>query len=151
MPQTMLTVKGQPRANPDYLPEKTMEGRRHPALQTPGGGLREPPREDRGRRLDGQPARAVKTTVQLFGNAADTVRHIDMRQGDPSSPAAASPEPAAYASSRTASPARNVINAQWLVYDSILYQRRKERAAEAEQQAGSSPSETQPATGEERP
>ena len=47
--------------------------------------------------------------------------------------------------------ARNVINAQWLVYDSILYQRRKERAAEAEQRAGSSPSETQPATGEERP
>ena len=59
---------------------------------------------------------------------------------------------AAYASSKDGQPdARNVINAQWLVYDSILYQRRKERAAEAEQRAGSSPSETQPATGEERP
>ena len=58
---------------------------------------------------------------------------------------------AAYASSKDGQPdARNVINAQWLVYDSILYQRRKERAAEAEQRAGSSPSETQPATGEER-
>lgn len=89
--------------------------------------------------------------MQLFGNAADTVRRIDMRQGDPVIAGGSIAEPAAYASSKDGQPdARNVINAQWLVYDSILYQRRKERAAEAEQRAGSSPSETQPATGEER-
>ena len=97
------------------------------------------------------PRGPVKTTVQLFGNAADTVRRIDMRQGDPVIAGGSIAEPAAYASSKDGQPdARNVINAQWLVYDSILYQRRKERAAEAEQRAGSSPSETQPATGEER-
>ena len=138
MPQTMLTVRGNLGANPDYLPEKTMEdGAILPSklqavvyenrrVRTADGGWTDDPRGP------------VKTTVQLFGNAADTVRRID--------------EPAAYASSKDGQPdARNVINAQWLVYDSILYQRRKERAAEAEQRAGSSPSETQPATGEERP
>lgn len=116
MPQTMLTVRGNLGANPDYLPEKTMEdGAILPSklqavvyenrrVRTADGGWTDDPRGP------------VKTTVQLFGNAADTVRRIDMRQGDP-----------------------------------VLYQRRKERAAEAEQRAGSSPSETQPATGEERP
>ena len=140
MPQTMLTVRGNLGANPDYLPEKTMEdGAILPSklqavvyenrrVRTADGGWTDDPRGP------------VKTTVQLFGNAADTVRRIDMRQGDPVIAGGSIAEP----------DARNVINAQWLVYDSILYQRRKERAAEAEQRAGSSPSETQPATGEER-
>ncbi|OSG88476.1 hypothetical protein B0487_1398 [Bifidobacterium adolescentis] len=152
MPQTMLTVRGNLGANPDYLPEKTMEdGAILPSklqavvyenrrVRTADGGWTDDPRGP------------VKTTVQLFGNAADTVRRIDMRQGDPVIAGGSIAEPAAYASSKDGQPdARNVINAQWLVYDSILYQRRKERAAEAEQRAGSSPSETQPATGEERP
>ena len=151
MPQTMLTVRGNLGANPDYLPEKTMEdGAILPSklqavvyenrrVRTADGGWTDDPRGP------------VKTTVQLFGNAADTVRRIDMRQGDPVIAGGSIAEPAAYASSKDGQPdARNVINAQWLVYDSILYQRRKERAAEAEQRAGSSPSETQPATGEER-
>lgn len=151
MPQTMLTVRGNLGANPDYLPEKTMEdGAILPSklqavvyenrrVRTADGGWTDNPRGP------------VKTTVQLFGNAADTVRRIDMRQGDPVIAGGSIAEPAAYASSKDGQPdARNVINAQWLVYGSILYQRRKERAAEAEQRAGSSPSETQPATGEER-
>lgn len=151
MPQTMLTVRGNLGANPDYLPEKTMEdGAILPSklqavvyenrrVRTADGGWTDNPRGP------------VKATVQLFGNAADTVRRIDMRQGDPVIAGGSIAEPAAYASSKDGQPdARNVINAQWLVYDSILYQRRKERAAEAEQRAGSSPSETQPATGEER-
>lgn len=151
MPQTMLTVRGNLGANPDYLPEKTMEdGAILPSklqavvyenrrVRTADGGWTDDPRGP------------VKTTVQLFDNAADTVRRIDMRQGDPVIAGGSIAEPAAYASSKDGQPdARNVINAQWLVYDSILYQRRKERAAEAEQRAGSSPSETQPATGEER-
>ena len=143
MPQTMLTVRGNLGANPDYLPEKTMEdGAILPSklqavvyenrrVRTADGGWTDDPRGP------------VKTTVQLFGNAADTVRLIA---------GGSLAEPAAYASSKDGQPdARNVINAQWLVYDSILYQRRKERAAEVEQRAGFAPSETQPATGEERP
>ena len=134
MPQTMLTVRGNLGANPDYLPEKTMEdGAILPSklqavvyenrrVRTADGGWTDDPRGP------------VKT-----------------RQGDPVIAGGSIAEPAAYASSKDGQPdARNVINAQWLVYDSILYQRRKERAAEAEQRAGSSPSETQPATGEER-
>ena len=83
MPQTMLTVRGNLGANPDYLPEKTMEdGAILPSklqavvyenrrVRTADGGWTDNPRGP------------VKTTVQLFGNAADTVRRIDMRQGAP--------------------------------------------------------------------
>lgn len=79
MPQTMLTVRGNLGANPDYLPEKTMEdGAILPSklqavvyenrrVRTADGGWTDDPRGP------------VKTTVQLFGNAADTVRRIDMR------------------------------------------------------------------------
>ncbi len=106
MPQTMLTVRGNLGANPDYLPEKTMEdGAILPSklqavvyenrrVRTADGGWTDDPRGP------------VKTTVQLFGNAADTVRRIDMRQGDPSSPAAASPSPPPTPAPRTASPTR---------------------------------------------
>ena len=76
MPQTMLTVRGNLGANPDYLPEKTMEdGAILPSklqavvyenrrVRTADGGWTDNPRGP------------VKTTVQLFGNAADTVRRI---------------------------------------------------------------------------
>lgn len=114
MPQTMLTVRGNLGANPDYLPEKTMEdGAILPSklqavvyenrrVRTADGGWTDDPRGP------------VKTTVQLFGNAADTVRRIDMRQGDPVIAGGSIAEPAAYASSKDGQPdARNVINAQW--------------------------------------
>ena len=154
MPQTMLTVRGNLGANPDYLPEKTMEdGAILPSklqavvyenrrVRTADGGWTDDPRGP------------VKTTVQLFGNAADTVRRIDMRQGDPviagGSIAAAGrlrQPPRATASLD----ARNVINAQWLVLrlhplPAPQGTRRRSGATGLE----SSPSETQPATGEER-
>ncbi|WP_241736879.1 hypothetical protein [Bifidobacterium dentium] len=130
MPQTMLTVRGNLGANPDYLPEKTTEdGATLPAK------LHAVVYENRRvRGADGtwadDPRGPVKTTVQLFGNAADIVHRIDMRQGDPVIAGGGLADPAAFASPRDGQPdARNVINAQWLVYDTILYQRRKERAA----------------------
>lgn len=104
MPQTMLTVRGNLGANPDYLPEKTMEdGAILPSklqavvyenrrVRTADGGWTDDPRGP------------VKTTVQLFGNAADTVRRIDMRQGDPVIAGGSIAEPAAYASSKDGQP-----------------------------------------------
>ena len=145
MPQTMLTVRGNLGANPDYLPEKTMEdGVILPAklqavvyenrrVRTADGGWADDPRGP------------VKTTVQLFGNAADTVRRIDMRQGDPVIAGGNLADSAAFTSSRDGQPdARNVINAQWLVYDSILYQRRKERERAAVPQSEDEISAVQP-------
>lgn len=106
MPQTMLTVRGNLGANPDYLPEKTMEdGAILPSklqavvyenrrVRTADGGWTDDPRGP------------VKTTVQLFGNAADTVRRIDMRQGDPVIAGGSIAEPPPTPAPRTASPTR---------------------------------------------
>ena len=143
MPQTMLTVRGNLGANPDYLPEKTMEdGAILPSklqavvyenrrVRTADGGWTDDPRGP------------VKTTVQLFGNAADTVRRIDMRQGDPV--IRWQHRRARRLRQLQGRPARRAQRHQRAMA------RLRLRPLPAPQgRAGSSPSETQPATREER-
>lgn len=132
MPQAMLTVRGYLGANPDYLPEKTTDD----GVMLPSKLQAVVYENRRVRTVDGSwaddPRGPVKTTVQLFGRAADTVHRIDMRQGDPVIAGGTLGEPSAFVSPKDGEMAgRNVINAQFLVFDSIIYQRRKDKVVQS--------------------
>ena len=128
MAQATITVRGNLGATPDFLPAKTAddgtvlqarlsavvyESRR---VRTPEG------------RWEDDPRGPVKTKVQLFGRNAEIVHRLGMQQGDPVIAGGTLGDPAAFVSPRDGEmDARTVINASWLVLDSIRVEQRHMR------------------------
>ncbi|OZG59885.1 hypothetical protein BLEM_2060 [Bifidobacterium lemurum] len=142
MAQTMITVRGNLGANPDFLPAKTAED--GTLMQAK---LSATVYENRRVRLaDGtwqdDPRGPLKTTIQLFGRTAETAHRLDMRQGDPVVAGGSLAEPAAFVSPKDGElAARTVITASWLSFDSIRLQQRKDN----EGQRAVQPQGTEPA------
>lgn len=128
MAQATITVRGNLGATPDFFPAKTAddgtvlqarlsavvyESRR---VRTPEG------------RWEDDPRGPVKTKVQLFGRNAEIVHRLGMQQGDPVIAGGTLGDPTAFVSPRDGEmDARTVINASWLVFDSIRVEQRHMR------------------------
>ena len=128
MAQSTIIVRGNLGATPDFLPAKTAddgtvlqarlsavvyESRR---VRTPEG------------RWEDDPRGPVKTKVQLFGRNAEIVHRLGMQQGDPVIAGGTLGDPAAFVRPRHGHlDARTVINASWLVFDSIRVEQRHMR------------------------
>ena len=128
MAQATITVRGNLGATPDFLPAKAAddgtvlqarlsavvyESRR---VRTPDG------------RWEDDPRGPVKAKIQLFGRNAEIVHRLGMQQGDPVIAGGTLTDPAAFVSPRDGEmDARTVINAAWLVFDSIRVEQRRTR------------------------
>ena len=79
-------------------------------------------------RWEDDPRGPVKAKIQLFGRNAEIVHRLGMQQGDPVIAGGTLADPAAFVSPRDGEmDARTVINAAWLVFDSIRVEQRRAR------------------------
>ena len=128
MAQATITVRGNLGATPDFLPAKTADDgtvlqARLSAVVYESRRVRTPER-----RWEDDPRGPVKTKVQLFGRNAEIVHRLGMQQGDPVIAGGTLTDPAAFVSPRDGEmDARTVINAAWLVFDSIRVEQRRIR------------------------
>lgn len=143
MPQPTIRVRGNLGGNPDYLPAKQQaDGTALPAKI--GMNVY----EDRSRRnADGEwepdPRGPVIVRVQLFGRLAETVRRMDLRQGDPVVATGVIAESDAWIDRNGEAASRLVLTANTLCLDSLLLQARHDshqaadRTSTPEQEAAS--------------